>query len=108
MCFHQFSLNIQQPDRPDPVFHNCGGDYLKLTDGACEDRSKRGSTLYCGRGIPNNFTSTGNAICLTFRSDASGNGEGFKLQYSANQLAPEKKTVRGMGFVVHHSSIFIR
>ncbi|XP_078344070.1 cubilin-like [Oculina patagonica] len=37
---------------------------------------------YCGRGIPSDYTSTGNRISIAFRSDSSFELEGFNISFS--------------------------
>ncbi len=53
----------------------CNYDVLMIVDGSKTFR-------YCGRGIPSDYTSTGNRISIAFRSDSSFELEGFNISFS--------------------------
>ena len=60
----------------------CMHDYLLITDG----RSSSDTQLakLCGSSRPNRvLTSTGTYMHVSFVSDGSGNGRGFKLHYTS-------------------------
>ena len=50
-----------------------------------------GETLlntFCGNDVPGDLTSSGNTLLVTFRSDISKNGPGFKVEYRAKDVVP--------------------
>ena len=76
-------LNIENGNSDNST---CMHDYLLITDG----RSSSDTQLVklCGSSRPNRvLTSTGTYMHVSFVSDGSGNGRGFKLHYTSGQLA---------------------
>lgn len=66
------SFEVEE-DEDDP--NECKYDVLKIIDGSRTFR-------YCGRGIPSDYTSTGNKISIAFKSDGSFEMNGFKILFS--------------------------
>eukprot|EP00794_Sanderia_malayensis_P015856 gene15856-17454_t len=63
---------------------NCGGDFLRVTDGGCEDALHLPFTSYCGMEIPGQvFISTRNKLCLKFVSDDAESNKGYSIKYNA-------------------------
>ena len=59
-------------------FNTASSDVVKIYDGPTTDAPLLGE--YSGSDVPENISSTGNQVLVTFT--ASGTGEGFKIEYS--------------------------
>ncbi|XP_028403966.1 cubilin-like isoform X2 [Dendronephthya gigantea] len=62
----------------------CPYDFLSIRDGANIVDSEIGK--YCGKIIPNTILSTTSSVHITFRSDKSGGGKGFSLEWIAERI----------------------
>ncbi|XP_070559274.1 mannan-binding lectin serine protease 1-like [Ptychodera flava] len=64
--------------------YGCSFDYVVVKDGNNQDADT--IDTYCGNGIPDPITSTGNVLYIHFVSDGSDNRRGFHLDYKAKGI----------------------
>ncbi|XP_066288209.1 CUB domain-containing protein 2-like isoform X1 [Branchiostoma lanceolatum] len=62
----------------------CSYDYLRIRDGAGTTAASLAKV--CGHTLPPSVTSSGNNVLIIFRSDYSVGGEGFDIEWSAEDL----------------------
>jgi len=77
----KFDFFEVEEDEDDP--NVCNYDVLRIIDGSRTFR-------YCGRGIPPEYTSTGNKISIAFQSDSSFELSGFNITFSTVKVEQQK------------------
>ena len=70
---------------------NCIYDFLSIRDGANVVDKEIGR--YCGQDIPETILSSSSSLHLTFRSDKSGVGKGFLLEWIAVNIDGPTPTI---------------
>jgi hypothetical protein len=63
-------------------FNLGSGDYVRIYDGETTSAPMLGE--FTGNTLPGQLTTTGNKLLVTLSSDGSGNGSGFKAEYSSD------------------------
>ncbi|XP_013388746.1 cubilin-like [Lingula anatina] len=64
---------------------SCNYDWVDVYDGPSTSSTRVGR--YCGDSMPAEFTASGRAVTIFFRSDQSQTGPGFRIAYSSSQPA---------------------
>ena len=70
---------------------HCPYDFLSIRDGANIVDSEIGK--YCGETTPNSILSSTSSVHITFRSDKSGGGKGFSLEWVAEKITIQGPTI---------------
>ncbi|KAK3106526.1 hypothetical protein FSP39_021900 [Pinctada imbricata] len=74
------TLTFDTMDIEGPTGTTCNYDFVEVRDGPDENSAL--FNRFCGNTIPSPLTSTGNNLYITFRSDSSQTGQGFRARYS--------------------------